>query len=148
LILIGGPHSNSVSGQIMRDLPGTFTFGPSDGPSGKDAKIYDNRQQSFTDCLTDSQGRLTSDQGVIIRCPNPFAPGRQVLILAGSWGFGTAAATQVIESRDFLKHPIVASGSPFEATFSCKIDEGMIRDARVENVRRLHVPKEASSTAA
>jgi len=139
LILIGGPHSNSVSDLIMRKMPCTFKFGPSDGPAGKDAKLYDSRQESFTDCLTDGSGKLVSDQGLIIRCPNPFVQGKQVLILAGSWGFGTSAATQVIESRDFLNHPIIASNDPFEATFSCKIDQGMISDVLVEKVRRLNL---------
>ncbi|MFB9660089.1 hypothetical protein ACFQS3_10010 [Glycomyces mayteni] len=147
LVLIGGPHSNSVSDKIMRQLPCTFTFGSSDGPIGKDTRIYDSRQRSATDCLTDEAGRLVSDQGLIIRCPNPYAPGKQILILAGSWGFGTTAATQLIESRDFLGHPVIASSDPFEATFSCRIDAGMISDVQIEKIRRLNLSPTTTTIA-
>uniref|UniRef100_A0AAU2JIR0 Uncharacterized protein n=1 Tax=Streptomyces sp. NBC_00049 TaxID=2903617 RepID=A0AAU2JIR0_9ACTN len=63
-----------------------------------------------------------------------------MLILAGSWGYGTAAAADLIESGDFLKHPIVRSKVPFEAVFSCQIVDGAVGEIALGSVRRLRVP--------
>jgi hypothetical protein len=47
-------------------------------------------------------GDLSSDCGVFIRCPNPFNPQREVMIFCGSYGYGTWAAVQYAQSKEFL----------------------------------------------
>lgn len=144
LILIGGPHSNPLTAKVMDQIPHTYSFGLADGSGtfGKDTRIYDSKLDTSTDCRVGATGMLESDQGIIIRCANPFAPDKSVIIMAGSWGFGTAAATRLIESRDFLKHTVINSSDPFEAVFSCEIEDGEIRDILLGAVRRLAVPRE------
>ncbi|MFG3338228.1 hypothetical protein [Glycomyces sp. NPDC048151] len=139
LILLGGPHSNPLSAMVLRQLPNTFSFGAADGPGdfGKDAKIYDNILDSSMDCKKGPSGELETDQGIMIRCANPFAAKKSVLIIAGSWGFGTAAGTRLIEDRIFLKNAVVNSGVAFEAVFTCKITDGSISNIELGKVRRL-----------
>lgn len=137
LILIGGPHSNPLTAQVLGSLTTTLRFGEASRPEGKDSAIYDSRLNTVTDCRVDAGERLQSDQGLIIRCANPFAPEKTVLILAGSWGYGTTAAAHLIESGDFLNNPIVRSKDPFEAFFSCRIVDGAIGEITLDSVRRL-----------
>jgi hypothetical protein len=138
LILIGGPHSNPISAAVMEKLPLTFSFGPAEGPNGKDAKIYDSKTGAVTDCRVSASGRLKTDQGIIVRCANPFFEEKSVVMLAGSWGFGTTAATRLFESRDFLRHPIVNSNDSFEAVFTCDITEvGRVGPILLGAVRRI-----------
>jgi hypothetical protein len=47
---------------------------------------------------------LRTDCGVIIRCPNPFNPDAEVVIFCGSYGYGSWAAVQFAQSREFLDH--------------------------------------------
>ncbi|MFD0074568.1 hypothetical protein ACFVIY_19265 [Streptomyces sp. NPDC127166] len=137
LILIGGPHSNPMTALILQSLSTTLQFGAADGPGGKDTTIYDSLLNASTDCRVGPDERLQSDQGLIIRCTNPFAAEKTVLILAGSWGYGTTAAADLMESGDFLKHPVVRSKSPFEAVFSCQIVEGAVGEITLGAVRRI-----------
>lgn len=139
LILLGGPHSNPLTAEVMKHLPNTFSFGPADGPGdfGKDAKIYDSILESSMDCKKGASGALETDQGIMIRCANPFAAKKSILIIAGSWGFGTAAGTRLIEDRIFLKNTIVNSNEAFEAVFTCKIVDGSISNIELGKVRRL-----------
>ena len=139
LILLGGPHSNPLTEEVMKHLSNTFSFGSADAPGdfGKDAKIYDSVMKSSMDCIKGPQGELETDQGIMIRCANPFAAKKSVLIIAGSWGFGTAAGTRLIEDRIFLKNAIINSSEAFEAVFTCKITDGSISNIELGKVRRL-----------
>ncbi|MFF2786644.1 hypothetical protein ACFVT6_07715 [Streptomyces sp. NPDC058049] len=75
-------------------------------------------------CVVDDTDQLLVDQGILIRAANPFNPARNVIILAGSLGFGTSAAAQLLAGPELLAHPIAAAGHPFEAVFSVEIAGG------------------------
>jgi hypothetical protein len=47
-------------------------------------------------------GKVQSDYGLIIRAPNPFDPAKNVIILCGTYGYGTWAAVRFAQSREFL----------------------------------------------
>lgn len=89
----------------------------------------------------DSHDQLVVDQGILIRAANPFNRERNIIILAGSFGFGTSAAARLLADAAFLTDPIVAEGHPFEAVFSVEIVGGTPQQIDLKELRRL-----ASST--
>ncbi|MGW3127109.1 hypothetical protein [Streptomyces sp. NPDC001076] len=134
LILVGGPHSNQVTAEVMQRLPLTFRFGSVDV---HDANIYDASTGEVMRCAVDDRDQLLVDQGIVIRAVNPFNPARRVVILAGSFGFGTSAAAQLLALPDLLGHPLVAADQAFEATFSVEIAGGTPQRIELRTVRGL-----------
>lgn len=134
LVLVGGPHSNQVTAEVMQRLPLTFTFGSVDT---HDANIYDSVTGDVMRCVIGSGDQLVADQGILIRATNPFNRERNVIILAGSFGFGTSAAARLLASSDILTHAIVAEGHPFEAVFSVEIVGGTPQHIDVKELRQL-----------
>ncbi|MFB7266422.1 hypothetical protein ACFCXH_30390 [Streptomyces nojiriensis] len=134
LVLVGGPHSNQVTAEVMQRLPLTFHFGSAETP---DANIYDASSGDVMQCMVGESDQLLVDQGILIRAANPFNPERNVIILAGSFGFGTSAAAQLLAGPELLAHPIASAGLPFEATFSVEIAGGTPQRIELRAVRRL-----------
>jgi hypothetical protein len=134
LVLVGGPHSNQVTAEVMQRLPLTFHFG---SPEEHDAAIYDTETGNRMQCVVDASDQLLVDQGILIRAANPFNRQRSIVILAGSFGFGTSAAAQLLANPELLTHSIVAAGHPFEATFSVEIVGGTPQQIELKNLRQL-----------
>ncbi|MFE9257552.1 hypothetical protein [Streptomyces sp. NPDC006879] len=134
LVLVGGPHSNRVTAEVLRRLPVTFAFGSADT---HDADIYDSLTGNVMRCVIDPNGQLAVDQGILIRATNPFNRRRNVIVLAGSFGFGTSAAARLLVSSEILTHEIVAQGSPFEAVFCVDIVGGTPQHIELKELRRL-----------
>ncbi|HEY8983780.1 MAG TPA: hypothetical protein VIU15_29910 [Streptomyces sp.] len=134
LILVGGPHSNRVTAEVVQRLPLTYTFGPADR---HDARITDSRTGEVASPEFDSDGQLCVDLGLLIRAANPFQPDRHIVVLAGSFGFGTTAAARLLSDPDFLNHPLVSGGSPFEAAFSVEVVSGEPQRITLKGIRRL-----------
>ncbi|MFI6037768.1 hypothetical protein ACIBBD_27030 [Streptomyces sp. NPDC051315] len=134
LVLVGGPHSNQVTAEVMRRLPVTFSFG---AVETHDANIYDALTGEVMRCVMDSNDQLTVDQGLLIRATNPFNRERHVIILAGSFGFGTSAAARLLAGSDLLNNPVVAEGHPFEAVFSVEIAGGTPQQIELRKLRQL-----------
>ncbi|AJF65733.1 hypothetical protein [Streptomyces vietnamensis] len=134
LILVGGPHSNQVTAEVMQRLPVTFAFGPGDA---HDANIYDSVTGDVMQCVMDAGDQLVVDQGILIRATNPFNRKRSVVILAGSFGFGTSAAARLLARSDILTHAIVDQGHPFEAVFSVEVAGGAPQHIELKKLRQL-----------
>ncbi|MET8170493.1 hypothetical protein ABZT34_40775 [Streptomyces sp. NPDC005329] len=134
LVLVGGPHSNRVTAEVMQRLPVTFTFGSAEA---HDAHIYDSVTGDVMRCIINSEDQLVVDQGILIRATNPFDRERNVIILAGSFGFGTSAAARLLASPDILAHEIVTQGHPFEAAFSVEIAGGTPQHIELKDLRQL-----------
>jgi hypothetical protein len=134
LVLVGGPHSNQVTAEVMQRLPVTFTFGSVDA---HDANIYDASTGEVMRCVMDSHDQLVVDQGILIRAANPFNRERNIIILAGSFGFGTSAAARLLADAAFLTDTIVAEGHPFEAVFSVEIVGGTPQQIDLKELRSL-----------
>jgi len=118
----------------MQRLPVTFTFGSAEVA---DANIYDSVTGDVMRCVMNSEDQLVVDQGILIRATNPFNRERNVIILAGSFGFGTSAAARLLTSSEILTHAIVAQGSPFEAVFSVEVAGGTPQHIELKNLRQL-----------
>ncbi|MEU9374145.1 hypothetical protein AB0D94_10285 [Streptomyces sp. NPDC048255] len=134
LVLVGGPHSNEVTAEVMRRLPLTLRFGPAET---HDANIYDADTNNVMEWVSDAGDRLVVDQGIVIRAANPFNAERSVVILAGSFGFGTSAAAQLLNRPELLTHRVVTAGRPFEAVFSVEIVRGTPQNIEIKDLKQL-----------
>jgi hypothetical protein len=63
---------------------------------------------------------ILTDCGVIIRAPNPFEPTKQVILLCGSYGYGTWAAVQLAQDKEFLRQVPKRAG-PLECIFQVDV---------------------------
>jgi hypothetical protein len=60
--------------------------------------------------------QILEDWGLIIRAPNPFDRTKSVVIMCGSYGYGSWPAVQLVQTRAFLKATEKA-GIAFECVF-------------------------------
>src|SRR3712207_6809703 len=86
---------------------------------------------------TDEKVCLISDQGIVVRAPNPFNSERQILILAGSYGYGSTAAARLVTSSRFLRHPLARSSKNFEALFTTEVVDHAPQEAVILEIREL-----------
>jgi hypothetical protein len=138
LILLGGPDVNLLTAEFMTRLGprSSFTF-----PHWRrhEVSIFDKRRSTYISPRLESDSLV--DYGLIIRSPNPLAFGdSEVLILAGCWGFGTAAAAMALASRSFRENPVCASGAPFEALIRTTVVGGAPHSVVVVEARPLDPP--------
>jgi hypothetical protein len=59
---------------------------------------------------------ILEDCGLIVRAPNPFDQTKNVVIMCGSYGYGTWAAVQLVQTKAFVKQ-IPRSGRTLECIF-------------------------------
>ncbi|WP_439382321.1 hypothetical protein [Amycolatopsis lexingtonensis] len=136
LVLIGGPDGNSVTATMMGNLGEAisyeFKWDPEVGPA-----VHD--RQSGTAAATpryDAAGDPVSDFGLIIRAVNPLAPETaEIVILAGCWGYGTAAAAEKLRDRKFLRRQ--RKSKHFEALVETTVVRGAHYNAKVKDTRDL-----------
>lgn len=103
LVLIGGPDGNSVTATMMREIDRVLSY-EFTWNSGVGNVVIDRTTGSTSAPQYDESGDPTSDYGLIIRSVNPLAPKKaEIVILAGCWGFGTAAAAELLRDRKFLR---------------------------------------------
>lgn len=105
LISLGGPDVNQVTREAVKKIDSRLRFGD---PSSNEIAIKDTAvvpQNLYTPTVPDIDGSAV-DYGVILRAPNPFSAGKEIMILAGSFGHGTWAATRYVTSLEFLNLPI------------------------------------------
>jgi hypothetical protein len=121
LILVGGPDANSLTRDILRRLSLGLTLGD---PTEHEVSFYSTVTRTLFAPERNAAGQIAVDFGVILRVPNPFAPGRRVLMLFGCFGFGTWAAGRCAGSESFLAEPLVAAGADLE----CVVRTDVIRD--------------------
>ena len=137
LVLIAGPDANRVSRMAMERLPLTFVF---NDPDKNDVRILDRTNERLHCSIGRKESPLTTDFGLIVRAQNPFNRERQILIIAGSYGFGTAAAATLVTTPAFLKRDIVQQGGSFEALFSVDIVANVAQEPIVKEFRELNIP--------
>jgi hypothetical protein len=111
LVLLGGPDANSLSGKVVQKLNTSIKFGD---PLRHVISLYDSTaQKQFT---PRGAGGLTleDDYGVVYWTSNPFCPSKKLLLVAGSFGYGTWAGVRFVLSADFLDHRAVREGAAVE----------------------------------
>jgi hypothetical protein len=138
LICIGGPDANSVTRLILEKLEYGIRLGI---PEQHDITITDVKNgRSYVpevEHVARGETRVTLDHGVVIKEQNPFNRERCILILAGSFGFGTWAAAKLLRSRQFLANPLVRKGVNVECLFKSEIIDEIPQEPEIITIREV-----------
>jgi hypothetical protein len=107
---IGSPKSNRFTGILMERFfeshrPRFAFVADESSPDLRDVQIVLKRDGSlYMDGLDPGDDhRRSADIGLVVRGPNPFAPGGMMMILAGRSALGTEAACRAVVEPDGLK---------------------------------------------
>jgi hypothetical protein len=158
LILIGGPDTNTLAKEVLERLSLGIEFleitpqalaqlrgkpavprsrrgnGRSEPPTYRVPVFRDLADGTVHGPTRDGETVLT-DCGVVIRCPNPFDRRHSVLILSGSYGFGTWGTARFVQTREFLDR---AKGlHSMECVLTVDIVREMPQRTKVEVLRPL-----------
>ena len=135
LILIGGPDVNTITKEAVVRIQSTLRFG---NPEHHEIAIYDSvTDRIYAPLVRTDSNEIIKDYGVVLKTTNPFAPNKQVLIVAGSFGYGTWAGIRFITSRQFIENPMVLEGMPIECLIETDIVRGTPQDIRLIVLRAL-----------
>ena len=97
LVLIGGPGSNQTTKLISQRMKLPIWFKAKTGLLASfEPVIYDSIGETEFTTVRDQDGRIETDVGLIVYAKNPFDTNKQLLILAGAWGAGTAGAARAV----------------------------------------------------
>ncbi|MEU7810452.1 hypothetical protein AB0B18_28690 [Micromonospora chalcea] len=142
LVLIGGPDANSVTAAMIQRIRPTLSFG---------FPAWRKHVVTLVDTTTgvayrpkyDKRGRVTVDYGLLVRAPNPLADdGTEVIILAGCWGHGTAAAAESLGGKSLHRHK-VSTRQPFEALVKVEVLDRHNHAVSVLAVRALDASRDS-----
>ncbi len=84
LISLGGRKTNAITGQLLDRIP--------DLPFSVENTMIRWQETEYEGIVHD--GRVVQDFGYVVRSDNPFAPGRRIVVVAGSHTYGTVAAAR------------------------------------------------------
>ena len=157
LILIGGPDTNTLAKEVLERLslgieflelpphvlaqrrgdrpvvPRSRRGGGKQPPAAWRVPVFrDLSDGTLHGPRLDGEQVLT-DCGVVIRCPNPFDRRHSVLILSGSYGFGTWGTARFVQSREFLD--LARGMRSLECLLSVDVVREMPQRAKVEVIR-------------
>jgi len=122
LICIGGPDANKVTDYMLKRIEHTIALGD---PEQHVISMRDTRTgESYSPQGTrDDEGHeiITLDYGVIVKCPNPVDRRYSMLVVAGSFGFGTWAGVKLARSPEFLRAELVSRGMALECLYKTEI---------------------------
>jgi hypothetical protein len=124
LVLIGGPKPNRLVDAVLTTCKVQLVF---DEPSPYVFALRDRTNDASFIPLR-SNGKVTTDYGIVVSAPNPFTTAKQcrVIIFAGCYGYGTWAAARLATFRDsaLLREPLVSSANPFECVIQTNVVRG------------------------
>jgi hypothetical protein len=133
LILFGGDDVNPLSGDLIRRLGCTLTFGRQDGKNVVKDEVLGS-YYAVEKTVGDQQHGVSTknkDFSLLILAHNPYVAGGQVLVLAGAQGLGTlAAARACFEQQEEILHR-VKEGQDFECLVSYEESEAVTSPPRI-----------------
>ena len=128
LILLGGPDANAISQDFLMRIKPTLRCGID---VAGEIVVHDTiSQKTYAPRPIKEHNRTGTDYGIIIRASNPFNHEKQILYVAGCFGYGTWAGVRFLLSDEFQKEKLFAKGKPFE----CLVETEVVRDAPL-NIR-------------
>lgn len=134
LVVLGGPNANVVAREIVRRINSTIRFGR---PERHEIAIYDSQTAKVYAPKGTGTNEITDDFAIIIYASNPFAPEKQMMLIAGSFGYGTWAGSRFLASRDFISHPQTTGSSSFECLVHADVFRETPQDIRLIAIREL-----------
>ena len=149
MILLGGPDANSATRRVAKRLTSNLRFGNSEinEVSIRDTSAWPTKIYGPSRLDVDNSG---IDYGLILRAPNPFATDKEVVILAGSFGHGTWAATRHVTSNDFLEKSKTLRRAPIECLVETDVEldtPQKIRPLLLRNFDQISQPSSAADIA-
>jgi len=137
LVLIGGPDTNGVTAEMLNQLDGCLSFAFPRW-SSHNVGLFDRLLSTQILPESDAQGEVVIDYGLIVCARNPLAnDDAKVVVLAGCWGYGTAAAATVLGSKMLYESDVCRSGQPFEALVRTVVLQKTHHAASIVDVRPL-----------
>ncbi|GAX57953.1 helix-turn-helix domain-containing protein [Streptomyces olivochromogenes] len=133
LILIGGPDSNKITNEVIQRLPCSLRVG---GGATHDVAIRDSQTGRIYSPRSLRRGSGT-DFGVVIKAENPFNPQTSVLIIAGSFGYGSWAGARLVTEPEGLKLHLGSSQASFECLFATEVVDRSPQATEILLVRAL-----------
>ncbi len=121
MILLGGPDANSVTRRTAKRITSMLRFGSAEV---NEIAIRDTSEASprlYVPSPLD-QDNAGTDYGLILRAPNPFAPDKEIMIIAGSFGHGTWAAARHVTSIEFLAKSASLQPGPMECLVETDVE--------------------------
>lgn len=145
LILVGGPDSNSVTGDVLRRVTTSLKVGsPTPTREPDPHGEHDRFELAISSGATSTTfvpeydaGKLVADHGAILRVTNPFDRRRKALLLFGCFGFGTWASGRCVCSEEFLSHPVVRTGADIECVVRAEVVRGVPQQPIICELREL-----------
>lgn len=135
LILIGGPDGNSATAMMMEELDREVSYEFIED-SGRGSAVRNKRSDVAATPRYNKEGDPTTDYGLIIRVANPLAPDTaEIVILAGCWGYGTAAAAEKLSDRKFLRKQ--RKSKHFEALVETTVVRGAHFNTKVREIQEI-----------
>ena len=142
LVLLGGPDANAASKEAIERIKSTLLFG---NPTQYEVALYDSAtDKMYAPLRALSSGEITTDYGIIFKTTNPFAPDKWLLLVAGSFGYGTWAGIRYAISKPFIDNPVVSTGKPIECLIKADIVRDTPQNIRVVALRTLDATGENS----
>jgi hypothetical protein len=136
LILIGGPVANAATETMMARPGGAGSYCFVRDPKHRAAAVRDGRTGGTLTPQYDHAGEPTGDYGLIIRTANPLAPETsRLVIVAGCWEQGTAAAAEKLGDRKFLR--LLKGMKHFEALVETTVVHGAHYNTKVVEIREI-----------
>lgn len=135
LILLGGPDANKITKDAVVAIDSTFQFGD---PSEHVISFYDSETgKTYAPSKRVDSQDIERDYGVIIKTDNPFAKDKKILIIAGSFGYGTWAGARFTMGEKFLSNPSVKAGHSVEALIKTDVSFGAPQEIELVAIREL-----------
>ncbi|ANN17485.1 hypothetical protein SD37_18750 [Amycolatopsis orientalis] len=136
LVLIGGPEANAVTRTMLAKLSGVISYAFVEDPEHVAAEVHDVSTGRVSAPRYDESGFPVSDYALIIRTPNPLAPDTsEIVIVAGCWEHGTAAAAEKLGDRKFLRR--MKKMEHFEVLLETTVVNGAHYNVKVAETRRI-----------
>ena len=144
LVCIGGPDANKLTRYMLEQIHHTIEPGNPDGHvisflDAKKKKVYSPIPEQGRRQWPDLRGSpaIAVDYGLLIKAPNPFNPKRGVIIIAGSFGYGTWAGIKLARSKPFLRDRRVRKGRAIECLYSTTIINEIPQQPKIEILREI-----------
>jgi len=119
LIVLGGPDANIVTRECISRLATSIRFG---NPDQFEISIHDTISGlSYSPHHDTRTGEVSVDYGLMFSAPNPFDTSKRLLLVGGSYGYGTWAGCRLAIKPDKLSDLSATLGSDFECLFQADV---------------------------
>lgn len=88
LIVIGGPDVNQITEELLTLLNCGVTIARTNSSRNVVQDVINGPRYNTT-----SEAQETTDYGILVKGPSPYQQGKQVVIIAGAYGYGCLAAS-------------------------------------------------------